>query len=194
MRNLLLILGVLFTSLVYSQEVRNDDDEIIENEYNLFYIDTIKKGDKISQTRKMIEYIPDSSFFNSRNMTKWDTIALLSYVGKKVVDSLNNVRVSLGLNKINEEFDFDFNELSIFEYVGKKKTPLMVTDVYYDIVNCECYGSIVEELLSYEDIKKKILSKRNKKLKVTVLYDKKTEDYVYYIMVKRFITTTYDIN
>jgi hypothetical protein len=76
----------------------------------------------------------------------------------------------------------------------KVKTPLMVTDFYYDMGDCSCVDGVIGEIMSHDDIMKRVLSKRNKVLNVCIIIDKKTNIVYIYVQVKRFLTLTYFIS
>ena len=69
----------------------------------------------------------------------------------------------------------------------------MVTNFYYDMGECTCVNEIISEITSHKDIMKRVLSKRNKVLNVSIILDKKTNMYYTYIQVKRLFTISYYI-
>jgi hypothetical protein len=192
MKNLLLVVCVMLTSLGFSQD---DEDSIY---YDLYYTKTERIGEHLI-INKFIENEPTDEYFKKENITKWDTIASLTYISGLVIDSLNKLRVSHDLNEINHNNQFDeteygYVEESIFDYNKRKNTPLMVLDVYYDVYDCDCYvNDIVNEISQHKEIINKVLSKRNKQLLVSVLFDKTTNNFYTYIMVKRLFTHNYYI-
>ena len=193
MKNLLLGLCVVFSSLVFGQE---DDDDTIY--YSLYHIKTMTMdNDKLEKVR-IIEYDPTPEYFVEERITKWDTIGVLSFIGKQVVDSLNKLRVNIGLLPVKNdnpyiEDEYGYIEESIFDYLGRVQKPLMVTNFYYDMGECTCVNEIISEITSHKDIMKRVLSKRNKVLNVSIILDKKTNMYYTYIQVKRLFTISYYI-
>lgn len=193
MKNLLLGLCVVFSSLVFGQE---DDDDTIY--YSLYHIKTMTMdNDKLEKVR-IIEYDPTPEYFVEEKITKWDTIGVLSFIGKQVVDSLNKLRVNIGLLPVKNdnpyiEDEYGYIEECIFDYLGRVQKPLMVTNFYYDMGECTCVNEIISEITSHKDIMKRVLSKRNKVLNVSIILDKKTNMYYTYIQVKRLFTLSYYI-
>jgi hypothetical protein len=192
MKSLVLGLCVVFSSLVFGQD---DDDTIY---YSLYHIKPMTMDDGKLDNVKIIEYDPSPMYFKKENITKWDTIGVLSYMGRQVIDSLNKLRVSKGLSVItnDDEFaedEYGYAEESIFDFYGRRQTPLMVTDFYYDMGECTCVNDIIAEITSHKDIMKRVLSKRNKVLNVCVLLDKKTNVFNTYIQVRRLFTISYFI-
>jgi hypothetical protein len=193
MKNLLLGLCVVFSSLVFGQE---DDDDTIY--YSLYHIKTMTMdNDKLEKVR-IIEYDPTPEYFVEEKITKWDTIGVLSFIGKQVVDSLNKLRGNIGLLPVKNdnpyiEDEYGYIEESIFDYLGRVQKPLMVTNFYYDMGECTCVNEIISEITSHKDIMKRVLSKRNKVLNVSIILDKKTNMYYTYIQVKRLFTISYYI-
>jgi hypothetical protein len=193
MKNLLLGLCVVFSSLVFGQE---DDDDTIY--YSLYHIKTMTMdNDKLEKVR-IIEYDPTPEYFVEEKITKWDTIGVLSFIGKQVVDSLNKLRGNIGLLPVKNdnpyiEDEYGYIEESIFDYLGRVQKPLMVTNFYYDMGECTCVNEIISEITSHKDIMKRVLSKRNKVLNVSIILDKKTNMYYTYIQVKRLFTLSYYI-
>ena len=192
MKNLLLGLCVVFSSLVFGQD---DDDTIY---YSLYHIKTMTMdNDKLEKVR-IIEYDPTPEYFVEEKITKWDTIGVLSFIGKQVVDSLNKLRGNIGLLPVKNdnpyiEDEYGYIEESIFDYLGRVQKPLMVTNFYYDMGECTCVNEIISEITSHKDIMKRVLSKRNKVLNVSIILDKKTNMYYTYIQVKRLFTISYYI-
>ena len=192
MRNLLLGLVVMLSSLVFSQS----DDNVVY--YDLYWIKTVTYEDNSVEKARVIQSDPSEQYFKRENITKCDTIGLLSYIGLQVVDSLNKIRESKGLPVIsndegNVEYDYGYIEESIFDFHIRKQTPLMVTDFYYKLSNCSCVNQVISEITSHKDIMKRVLSKRNKVLNVCILLDKRTNTFHTYIQVKRFFRVSYFI-
>ena len=147
---------------------------------------------------RLIEGNPSPEYFKKENITKWDTIGTLTYMSRQVIDSLNKLRVSKGLSIIKNDGlygddEYGYVEESVFDYYGRVKTPLMVTDFYFDMGECSCVNEIIAEITSHKDIMKRVMSKRNKVLNVTVILDKKTNMFYAYIQVKRLFTLSYFI-
>jgi hypothetical protein len=183
----------MLSSLIFGQ---GDGEDIPY--YELYWIKTVTFGDNTIEKVRLIQGDPSPEYFKKENITKWDTIGVLSYMGRQVIDSLNKLRVSEGLSVItnDDEFaedEYGYAEESIFDYHGKIKTPLMVTDFYYDMGECTCVNEIISEITSHKDIMKRVLSKRNKVLNVCVLLDKRTNTFYTYIQVKRLFTVSYFI-
>lgn len=193
MKNLVLGVCMMLSSLVFGQEAGEDSPY-----YELYWIKTITFGDNTIEKVRLIEGDPSPEYFKKENISKWDTIGVLSYMGRQVIDSLNNLRVSKGLSKITNddeyaEDEYGYAEESIFDFYGKRQTPLMVTDFYYDMGDCSCVNDVISEITSHKDIMKRVLSKRNKVLNVCILIDKKTNTFYTYIQVKRLFTLSYFI-
>ena len=193
MKNLVLGVCMMLSSLVFGQEAGEDLPY-----YELYWIKTITFGDNTIEKVRLIEGDPSPEYFKKENITKWDTIGVLSYMGRQVIDSLNNLRVSKGLSKITNddtyaEDEYGYAEESIFDFYGKRQTPLMVTDFYYDMGDCSCVNDVISEITSHKDIMKRVLSKRNKVLNVCILIDKKTNTFYTYVQVKRLFTLGYYI-
>lgn len=193
MKNLLLGLCVVFSSLVFGQE---DDDDTIY--YSLYHIKTMTMDNGKLEKVRIIEYDPTPEYFVEEKITKWDTIGVLSFIGKQVVDSLNKLRGNIGLLPVKNdnpyiEDEYGYIEESIFDYLGRVQKPLMVTNFYYDMGECTCVNEIISEITSHKDIMRRVLSKRNKVLNVSIILDKKTNMYYTYIQVKRLFTLSYYI-
>jgi hypothetical protein len=192
MKNLVLGLCVVFSSLVFGQD---DDDTIY---YSLYHIKTMAMDDGKLENVRIIEYDPTPEYFVEEKITKWDTIGVLSFIGKQVVDSLNKLRVNIGLLPVKNdnpyiEDEYGYIEESIFDYLGRVQKPLMVTNFFYDMGECTCVNEIISEITSHKDIMRRVLSKRNKVLNVSIILDKKTNMYYTYIQVKRLFTLSYYI-
>lgn len=193
MKNLVLGLCVMLSSLVFGQE--SDEDTLY---YELYWVKTITYQDKTVENVRLIEYEPTPEYYKEENITKWDTIGVLSYISGRVIDSLNKLRINKGLPPIindgtYSEDEYGYAEESIFDYVGRKQMPLMVRDFYYDMGECTCVNEIIAEITSHKEIMKRVLSKRNKVLNVCVVLDKKTNVFSTYIQVKRLFTLGYFI-
>jgi hypothetical protein len=190
MKLILSSLFIILSSFIFSQTGNN-------NYYEMFYFKDVKlENGKISK-EETIEYNPTREFLIEENITKCDTIALLSYMSKQIVDSLNKLRFSLGLKEIinyeDEEDEYGFAEKSIFHYSEMKKNPLMVKDYNVDFCNCKCYKEIIEGISTYKGIMRKVLSKRNKELFVSVMFDFNKNEYYINIQVRRLFTFNYFI-
>jgi hypothetical protein len=182
----------MFSSLVFSQS----EDNVVF--YDLYWIKTLTFENNSVEKVRIIETEPSANYFKRENITDWDTIGVLSYMGKEVIDSLNKLRVSKGLSVITNddrygEDEYGYAEESIFNFYTVKQKPLMVTDFDYELRNCSCVNEIMSEITSHKDIMKRVLSKRNKLLNVCILLDKKTNVFHTYIQVKRFFTISYFI-
>ena len=193
MKSLLLVVCVMLTSLGFTQE--DEDDSLF---YDLYWVKTDTLPDKTFKVTKYIEGDPSPDFFIKENITKWDTIGVLSYISRQVIDSLNKLRVNKGLSIIQNdgiytEDEYGYADESLFDNVGRRKTPLMVWDFYYDMGECTCVDEIITEITSHKEIMKRILSKRNKVINVCVLLDKKTNVFSTYVQVKRLFTLSYYI-
>lgn len=193
MKNLVLGVCMMLSSLVFGQEAGEDSPY-----YELYWIKTVTFKDNSTEKVRIIQSDPSPEYFKKENITKWDTIGVLSYMGQQVIDSLNNLRVSKGLSKIiNDdtyaEDEYGYAEESIFDFYGRRQTPLMVTDFYYDMGNCSCVNDVISEITSHKEIMKRVLSKRNKVLNVCVVLDKKTNIFSVYIQVRRLFTLSYFI-
>ena len=193
MKNLVLGMCMMLSSLVFGQESGEESPY-----YELYWIKTITFGDNTIEKVRLIEGDPSPEYLKEENITKWDTIGVLSYMGRQVIDSLNNLRVSKGLSKITNddtyaEDEYGYAEESIFDFYGKRQIPLMVTDFYYDMGNCSCVNDVISEITSHKEIMKRVLSKRNKVMNVCVLIDKKTNTFYTYVQVKRLFTISYYI-
>jgi hypothetical protein len=193
MKNLVLGVCMMLSSLVFGQEAGEDSPY-----YELYWIKTVTFKDNSTEKVRIIQSDPSPEYFKKENITKWDTIGVLSYMGRQVIDSLNNLRVSKGLSKIiNDdtyaEDEYGYAEESIFDFYGRRQTPLMVTDFYYDMGNCSCVNDVISEITSHKEIMKRVLSKRNKVLNVCVVLDKKTNIFSVYIQVRRLFTLSYFI-
>jgi len=193
MKKLVLGICLMLSSLVYGQEAGEESVY-----YDLYWIKTVTFKDSSVEKVRIIQTDPSPEYFKKEKITKWDTIGVLSYMGHQVIDSLNKLRVSKGLSVItnDDEFaedEYGYAEESIFDFYGRRQTPLMVTDFYYDMGECTCVNDIIAEITSHKDIMKRVLSKRNKVLNVCVLLDKKTNVFNTYIQVKRLFTLSYFI-
>jgi hypothetical protein len=189
MKKLLLFICLMLSSVGLSQ----DNDHYFE----LFYFKKEVIGDNVIKV-KTIEFDPGQEFLEAEDIHKMDTIASLSYISYQVLDSLNKMRVGLGLKEIisyvSDEDEYGYTEDAIFDFSEKKQLPLMVKDVNYDIDSCYCYQDIVREIFSHKDIMKRVLSKRNKELFICVILDKSDNKYYIYIQVRRLFTYNYFIN
>ena len=193
MKNLVLGVCMMLSSLVFGQEAGEDSPY-----YELYWIKTVTFKDNSTEKVRIIQSDPSPEYFKKENITKWDTIGVLSYMGRQVIDSLNNLRVSKGLSKITNddtyaEDEYGYAEESIFDFYGRRQTPLMVTDFYYDMGDCSCVNQVISEITSHKDIMKRVLSKRNKVINVCVLIEKKTNTFYTYVQVKRLFTLSYYI-
>ena len=189
MKNLILVVCLMLTSVVFGQ---SEDDSIF---YDLYWIKTDTLADRTLKVDRYIEGDPTPDFFIKENITKWDTVGVLSYISQQVIDSLNTLRVNKGLSVIINDPRYDeytYKEVSLFDYVVRRKTPLMVLDFYFDI-NCTCIDEIIDEITSHKDIMKKVLSKRNKVINVCVVLDKETNVFSTYVQVKGLFTSSYYI-
>ena len=191
MRKLLLLFICLMLSSIGLSQIDND------HYHELFYVKKTRIGDDVRK-EKIIEFDPGQEFLESEGIHKMDTIASLSYISDQVLDSLNKMRVGLGLKEIisyvSEEDEYGYAEDAIFDYSDKKQLPLMVKDVDYDIDSCYCYQDIVSEITSHKDIMKRVLSKRNNELFIFVILDKSDNKYYIYIQVRRLFRFNYFIN
>jgi hypothetical protein len=192
MKNLILGVCLMLTSLVFGQ---SDDDTLF---YDMYWVKTDTLPDMTFKLSKYIEGDPSPEFFIKENITKWDTIGVLSYISRQVIDSLNTLRVNKGLSVIlNDPLygddEYSYKETSIFDNVGRRKMPLMALDFYYDMGECTCVNEIIAEITSHKDIMKRFLSKRNKVINVCVILDKKTNVFSTYVQVKRLFTLSYYI-
>ena len=192
MKNLILGVCLTLTSLVFGQ---SDDDTLF---YDMYWVKTDTLPDKTFKISRNIEGDPTPEFFIKENITKWDTIGVLSYISRQVIDSLNTLRVNKGLSVIlNDPLygddEYSYKETSLFDNVGRRKTPLMVWDFYYDMGECTCVNEIIAEITSHKDIMKRFLSKRNKVINVCIILDKKTNVFSTYVQVKRLFTLSYYI-
>lgn len=190
MKHLLLGIFLMLTSLVFGQSY----DSVVY--YDLYWIKPVTYNDNTVENVRIIESDPSEQYFKKENITKWDTIGVLSYIGRQVVDSLNKLRVSKGLSVIDSddgyiEEEYTYIEESVFDYHLLRQQPLMVTDFYYEMKQCTCVNDIITQITSHKDIMKRVLSKRNKVLNVSILLDKKTNIYHIYIQVKRLFTISY---
>lgn len=187
MKNLILVVCLMLTSLVFGQ---SEDDSIF---YDLYWLKTDTLADRTLKVDRYIEGDPTPDFFIKENITKWDTVGVLSYISHQVIDSLNTLRVNKGFSVIINDPRYDeytYKEVSLFDYVVRRKTPLMVLDFYFDI-NCTCIDEIIDEITSHKDIMKKVLSKRNKVINVCVVLDKETNVFSTYVQVKGLFTSSY---
>lgn len=192
MKNLMLWVCLMLSSFVFGQ---SDDEPFY---YELYWIKTITYQDNTIEKVRLIEGDPTPEYLKEENITKWDTIGVLSYMGSQVVDSLNKLRVAKGLSVIKNdglyaEDEYGYAEESIFDFYGRRQTPLMVTDFYFDMGDCSCVNEVISEITSHKDIMKRVLSKRNKVINVCILIDKKTNVYYTYVQVKRLFTFGYFI-
>ena len=192
MKNLILGVCLMLTSLVFGQ---SDDDTLF---YDMYWVKTDTLPDMTFKLSKYIEGDPSPEFFIKENITKWDTIGVLSYISRQVIDSLNTLRVNKGLSVIiNDPLygddEYSYKETSVFDNVGRRKMPLMVWDFYYDMGECTCVDEIIAEITSHKDIMKRFLSKRNKVINVCIILDKKTNVFSTYVQVKRLFTLSYYI-
>ena len=190
MKNLILVVCLMLTSIVFGQ---SEDDTIF---YDLYWLKTDTLADKTLKIGRYIEGDPSPDFFIKENITKWDTVGVLSYISRQVIDSLNTLRVNKGLSVIINDTRYDeytYKEVSLFDYVVRRKTPLMVLDFYYDMGECTCIDEIIAEITSHKDIMKKVLSKRNKVINVCVVLDKETNVFSTYVQVKGLFTSSYYI-
>ena len=191
MKNLILVVCLMLTSVVFGQ---SEDDSIF---YDLYWLKTDTLADRTLKVGRYIEGDPTPDFFIKENITKWDTVGVLSYISRQVIDSLNTLRVNKGLSVIINDTRYDeytYKEVSLFDYVVRRKTPLMVLDFYYDMGECTCIDEIIAEITSHKDIMKRVLSKRNKELFICVILDKSDGKYYIYIQVRRLFRFNYFIN
>jgi len=217
MKKLVFGICLMLSSLIFGQEAGEDIPY-----YELYWIKTVTFKDNTVEKVRLIQGDPSPEYFKKENITKWDTIGVLSYMGRQVIDSLNKLRVSKGLSVItnDDEFaedEYGYAEESIFDLYGRRQIPLMeiepylilqtlpfdlygrrqiplmVTDFYYDMGDCSCVNDVISEITSHKDIMKRVLSKRNKVLNVCVLLDKQTNTFYTYIQVKRLFTVSYFI-
>ena len=193
MKKLVFGICLMLSSLIFGQEAGEDIPY-----YELYWIKTVTFKDNTVEKVRLIQGDPSPEYFKKENITKWDTIGVLSYMGRQVIDSLNKLRVSKGLSVItnDDEFaedEYGYAEESIFDFYGRRQTPLMVTDFYYDMGDCSCVNDVISEITSHKDIMKRVLSKRNKVLNVCILIDKKTNTFYTYVQVKRLFTLSYYI-
>lgn len=193
MKNLVLGLFVMLSSLVFGQDT---DEESVY--YELYWIKSITYQDNTVEKVRFIEYEPTSEYFKEENITKWDTVGVLSFISGQVIDSLNKLRVKKGLPAIiNDgtytEDEYGYTEECVFDYYGRGQIPLMVTDFDYDMGECTCVNEIIAEITSHKEIMRRLLSKRNKVLNVCIVLDKKTNIFSTYIQVKRVFTLGYFI-
>lgn len=192
MRYLLLGIFMVLSPFVFTQI---DEKET----YELFFTEKTTDVDGKIKTDRYIEYEPTPEFLKDKNITNRDTIAVLSYISLKALDSLNQLRVKKGLNILEvydvfSESEYGYNEESIFDYSSRKNIPLMVTDIDYDVDSCECViEEVINEISSHKEIMRRILSKRAKLLDICVIADKKTNMMYIYVSVKRFFTLSYFI-
>lgn len=190
MKNLILVVCLMLTSVVFGQ---SEDDSIF---YDLYWLKTDTLADRTLKVDRYIEGDPTPDFFIKENITKWDTVGVLSYISRQVIDSLNTLRVNKGFSVIINDPRYDeytYKEVSLFDYVVRRKTPLMVLDFYYDMGECTCIDEIISEITSHKDIMKKVLSKRNKVINVCVVLDKETNVFSTYVQVKGLFTSSYYI-
>ena len=190
MKNLILVVCLMLTSVVFGQ---SEDDSIF---YDLYWLKTDTLADRTLKVGRYIEGDPTPDFFIKENITKWDTVGVLSYISRQVIDSLNTLRVNKGLSVIINDTRYDeytYKEVSLFDYVVRRKTPLMVLDFYFDMGECTCIDEIIAEITSHKDIMKKVLSKRNKVINVCVVLDKETNVFSTYVQVKGLFTSSYYI-
>ena len=192
MKNLILVVCLMLTSVVFGQ---SEDDSIF---YDLYWLKTDTLADRTLKVGRYIEGDPTPDFFIKENITKWDTVGVLSYISRQVIDSLNTLRVNKGLSVIiNDPLygddEYSYKEISVFDNVGRRKMPLMALDFYYDMGECTCVNEIIAEITSHKDIMKRFLSKRNKVINVCVILDKKTNVFSTYVQVKRLFTLSYYI-
>lgn len=193
MRYLLLGIFMVLSPFVFTQ---TEEDSVT---YELFFTEKTTDVDGKIKTDRYIEYEPTPEFLKDKNITNRDTIAVLSYISLKALDSLNQLRVKKGLNILEvydvfSESEYGYNEESIFDYSSRKNIPLMVTDIDYDVDSCECViEEVINEISSHKEIMRRILSKRAKLLDICVIADKKTNMMYIYVSVKRFFTLSYFI-
>jgi hypothetical protein len=193
MRYLLLGIFMVLSPFVFTQ---TEEDSVT---YELFFTEKTTDVDGKIKTDRYIKYEPNAKFLKEKNITNRDTIAVLSYISLKALDSLNQLRVKKGLNILEvydlfSESEYGYNEESIFDYSSRKNVPLMVTDIDYDIDSCECViEEVINEISSHKEIMRRILSKRAKLLDICVIADKKTNMMYIYVSVKRFFTLSYFI-
>ena len=192
MKILLLSICLMLTSLVFGQS----EDSVVY--YELYWIKTVTFKDNTTEKVRIIESDPSDNYLKRENITKRDTMGVLSYMARQVIDSLNKLRVSKGLSVIENdgtyaEDEYGYAEESIFDFYGRRQTPLMVTDFYYDMGDCSCVNDVIAEITSHKDIMKRVLSKRNKVINVCILIDKKTKTFYTYVQVKRLFTLSYYI-
>lgn len=191
MKNLILVVCLMLTSVVFGQ---SEDDSIF---YDLYWLKTDTLADRTLKVDRYIEGDPTPDFFIKENITKWDTVGVLSYISRQVIDSLNTLRVNKGFSVIINDPRYDeytYKEVSLFDYVVRRKTPLMVLDFYYDMGECTCIDEIISEITSHKDIMKRVLSKRNNELFICVILDKSDGKYYIYIQVRRLFRFNYFIN
>lgn len=193
MKNLVLGVCLMFTSLVFGQGPGYD-----ELSYDLYWIKTITNNDNKIEKIRYIEPEPSPEYFKTENINKWDTVGLLSFISKQVIDSINKLRIKKGLPAIinddtYSEDEYGYAEECIFDYVGKRQTPLMVRDFYFDLQGCSCINEVISEITSHKSIMKRLLSKRNKVINVCVILDKKTNMLSTYVQVKKLFTFSYFI-
>lgn len=193
MRYLLLGIFMVLSPFVFTQ---TEEDSVT---YELFFTEKTTDVDGKIKTDRYIEYEPTPEFLKDKNITNRDTIATLSYISGKVIDSLNQLRVKKGLGKLKlydeySEDEYGYNYESIFDYSSRKNVPLMVVDVNYNMDSCFCIiTDVFDEIVSQKRIIKRILSKRSTLLDICLIADKKTNMMYIYVSVKRFFTLSYFI-
>ena len=106
MRYLLLGIFMVLSPFVFTQ---TEEDSVT---YELFFTEKTTDVDGKIKTDRYIEYEPTPEFLKDKNITNRDTIATLSYISGKVIDSLNQLVKNITENNDNEpvlddEFDLD---------------------------------------------------------------------------------------
>ena len=108
MKKLLLFICLMLSSFALTQ----DNDHY----FQLFYFKKEVFGDNVIKV-KTIEFDPVQEFLETEGIHKMDTIASLSYISNQVLDSLNKMRVGLGLKEIisyvSEEDEYGYAEETI---------------------------------------------------------------------------------
>lgn len=173
----------------------NDSIEYMEelhSLYSLYYLDTIRSNttNKIINIFNEIELAPDEEYIKTFNH-KIDTMASLSTINYQVLKLINKLRENSNSNRleIDSIINTDYIEQSIFDMLRKRKNALMIRDYNVDC-NCNCSQEILDYILSYKGVKRKIISDRTKEIRISVLVDFDNNYYIY-INIERTINFNY---
>jgi hypothetical protein len=170
----------------YEDEVKRINDSIdyveeLQSLYSFYFLDTIRSNttNKVINIFREIVSGPDDTYIKSLN-TKIDTLLTLNSINYQILDSINHLREKVNSTKITLDTltNIEYIEESIFHLVGYNKKPLMIRE-YYESCDCSCPSDILEYILSFKGIKRKILSNNTDNIFISILVDIEENYYIY---------------